>query len=223
MAGAFVFDRLVGFAGGFHHGFRFGNGGVHAVVVAAVEAIDRAFDFGDVFGVFRTGAIEDEGGFQFRTVDGEAEGLRTAPAKTGHGEFAVGGGKFFGVIGHGIEIGGDLVGVQFVNPLGGVIYAGVGVGVAAVWAGAGQEIGRDGDVTGGGKFIGGTAGPIGQAFVFMDDDDGGGGIFDFGIDDEAMDDAGAVFDVGPFAVARGFVEFGLGPVLGIGGEAEGEQ
>src|SRR5262249_15627885 len=56
--------------------------------------------------------------------------------------------------------------------------------------------------------------PIGQTKDFMDHDHGRGFLFHFGIDDEAIHLAVVIFDLDPFAVASGFFELLLGPVLG---------
>ena len=91
---------------------------------------------------------------------------------------------------------------------------------AAIGRHAGKQIGSDGDVTGGGDFVGEFLGPIAQAKNFVDDQDDGLFVFRLGIDDESFDGAAVMLDGDPLAVARGFFELGLGPVLRAGCSGE---
>ena len=51
----------------------------------------------------------------------------------------------------------------------------------------------------------------------MDEDDDGGLGFDFGIDDEGLDSAIAVFEGDVFVMTRRGIEAGFGPVLRLDG------
>src|SRR5271156_3014719 len=117
VAGAIVGDGVVGFAGGFHGGDSVGNGGADARVIAGVKTVDEGFDAGQVGGGGRR-AVENESGEKIGTVGGEAESLSAAPAETGDVKFAARGRKLQAVIGGGVEIGGDLVGIQFADGFG---------------------------------------------------------------------------------------------------------
>jgi hypothetical protein len=77
----------------------------------------------------------------------------------------------------------------------------------------GQQVGRDDDVAGLGQLIGHAARPIGQAKYFVNENDRGRLVFDFGIGNEAIDLAIAVLDFHPLQVARGFIETRPGPIL----------
>jgi hypothetical protein len=75
-------------------------------------------------------------------------------------------------------------------------------GAAAVGAHAGQQIGRDGDVTGGGELVSDFLRPIGEAEDLVDDEDDGCFAFDFGIGDERFDRATVVFGGDELTMAR---------------------
>lgn len=219
VAGALVGDRLVLLAGGLHGLGGGGDGGVDAHVVAGVEAVDGRGDGGDVG---RRGAVEDEGGAEVVARGGEGEGLAAAPAEAGDEELAVGGGDFFAVVGGGVEVGGDLVGGKAGDGFGDGIL-GHGVGAAAVGADAGEEVGRDDDEALCGELVGHLFGPVAEAEDFVDHDDDGRFGADLGIDDEGLHGAVAMFEGDVLAVARGFFEHRLGPVLrekGSGGGGE---
>jgi len=76
----------------------------------------------------------------------------------------------------------------------------------------------DGDEACFGQVISDATRPVGQAENLMDDHDGSRLALHFGISDEAIYFPVAMLDFHPFAVARGFFESGLGPVLGGSGE-----
>ena len=59
----------------------------------------------------------------------------------------------------------------------------------------------------------------------MDQDDDGGFLLDFGVDDEGLERAVAVSEGDVLVVSRGGIEAGFGPVLrvGRGGEQRGEE
>src|SRR5712691_10600524 len=101
VTGSVVSDWLVGLAGFFHQLSRFGNGRVDARVVAAIKTIDRRVNAGDVFFLVRTGAVEDEGGFDVFVVGGKAERLAASPTKAPDRKFAVASRQLRDVIGHG--------------------------------------------------------------------------------------------------------------------------
>src|SRR5215510_1345519 len=109
MPGAFVDDRIELLASFSHQSLSLGDRRVYALVGAAVKAIDRRVDPGDIFFFIRSLAIEDEGRDQVGTRCGKAKGLRAAVAEASDRDIAVGGGQFGDVVGHGVQVGGDLV------------------------------------------------------------------------------------------------------------------
>jgi len=156
-------------------------------------------------------------------MSGEGEGFSAAPAETDDGDFAIGGGDFFAVVGGGVEVRGDDGGVEAGDGFGGGVHAGEGIGAAVVGAETAEEIGGDDDEALAGEFVGHLLGPVAEAEDFVDEDDDGGFGFDFGIDDEGLDGAVAVLQGDVLVVARRGVEAGLGPVLrldGSGGEGK---
>ena len=88
---------------------------------------------------------------------------------------------------------------------------------------AGEQVGRDDDVAHGGDVVGHGARPVGEAEDFVDEQDDGRFVADFGIDNEGVDGAAAVVDFDPFLMARRFVEDGFGPVLCGGGRGDGAK
>ena len=216
MAGAVVDVGGVFLAGGFHFLFGGFGGGGDAVVVAAVEGGDGGVDVFE-FAVVGRGAVEDGGGVEGGLGDGVVEGHAAAPAETDGDGFAVGGGLLEGVVAGGVEIGDDDVGFHAADGAGDIGAGGEGFGAAAVGAFAGEEVGCDGDEAVGGELVGDGAGPVGEAEDFVDDEDDGGLVFSFGVDDVGFEGgfgAGDV-DVDEFAVARGGIAAGLG--VGFGG------
>jgi hypothetical protein len=87
-----------------------GNGSGDPRIVAGVKTIDRTGNAGQVLLGFRGCAVEDEGCLQTLIVCSKAEGLTAAPAKAGHRQVAVAGRQLSYVIGHGIQVGGNLLG-----------------------------------------------------------------------------------------------------------------
>ena len=73
----------------------------------------------------------------------------------------------------GVEVGGDLVGVEAGDGFGDGVLAREGVGAAAVGAGAGEEVGCDDDEACGGEVVGHRFGPVGEAEDLVDEDDDG--------------------------------------------------
>jgi hypothetical protein len=221
MACSVVGDGLVFFACGLHGFGGGGDGGSDAGVVAGVEAVDGSGDGGDVRGA---GAVEDEGGREVFAMGGEGEGFSSAPAEACDGDLSVGGGDFFGVIGGGVEVGGDDCGVKTGDGFGGGVHAGEGIGGAVVGAEAGEEVGSDDDEALRGEFVGHLLGPVAEAEDLMDEEDDGGFGLDFGVDDEGLDGAAAVLEVDVLGVAGRGVKAGLGPVLGVEGSGrEGKE
>ena len=211
VAGAIVGDGLVGFVESLHVDDGLGNRCADALVIAGVEAEYRRVDAGHGVFVGRR-AIENERCRKIGTIGGEAEGLATSPAKADDEELAVGGRELFAVVGGGVEVSGDLVGIEFVNGLHDVVGRNA-VGAATVGSHAGEKIGSDGDIACGGDLIGEVFDPVGHAEDFVDDEDDGSFVFGFGVDDEGFYGAAIVLDGDPFAMARRFIEFGDGPVL----------
>src|SRR5262245_25308817 len=106
---AFVDDGVELFAGFFHQRVSPWDRRVDALVGAAVESVDGSVDPGDVFFFIRPGAVEDEGRDQVWACRGEAKGLPAAVGEARDRDIAVGGGQFGDVIGHRVQVGGDLV------------------------------------------------------------------------------------------------------------------
>src|SRR5258708_2418573 len=127
VSGALISYGLILFASLLHGINGVGDGGVDAGIVAGVETIDRGLDVAELL---RWSAVEDKGCAQVGAVGGEAEGLASAPAKTGDGDFAVGCGQLFGVIGHRVQIGGDDVLVKLGVGFAGGVHAGKVAGLA---------------------------------------------------------------------------------------------
>ena len=109
VTGAVVGHRLVFLAGGLHGGDGAGNGGSDAGVVAGVETVHGSGDGGDVCGA---GTVKDEGRGEIVAVSGEGEGFAAPPAEADDREGAVGGGQMLAVVGRGVEIGVDGVGIE---------------------------------------------------------------------------------------------------------------
>ena len=214
VASSVVGDGFEFFACGFHGLGSGREGGADAGVVAGVEAVDGGGDGGDVRG---SGAVEDEGGGEVFAVRGEGEGFSATPAETDGGDRSVTGGDFFSVVGGGVEVGGDDGGIEARDGFGGGVHAGEGVGVAVVWAEAGEEIGRDDDEALAGELVSHLFSPVAEAEDFMDENDDGSFGFDFGIDDEGLNGATAVLEVDVLMVAGRGVEAGFGPVLRVNG------
>ena len=179
VAGAVVDPELVFLVELLHPLVDIGDVAGDAIVFAAVEAVDRAGDFGERVVILRRRAVEDAGGRDVGIVAGVGKGLAAAPTEAADGDRLVAAGECAGVGDDGVQVGGDLILLQLVDALGGGIFGGIGVGVAAAGAGAAQQIGRDGDVAGFGELVGDAADPIGKPFVLMDEDDGGGGVAEF--------------------------------------------
>ena len=91
---------------------------------------------------------------------------------------------------------------------------------AAAGSHAGEQIGSDGNVTGRGDFVSEFLGPVAETKNFVNDQYDGFFIFGFGIDDKGFYGAVSVLDGSPVAVARGFFELRLGPVLRVGSGGE---
>lgn len=223
VACALVGDGLVFFAGCLHgcNGGR--NGGTDTGVVASVEAIDGGGDRGDIG---RSGAVEDEGRGEVFAVGREGEGLTTSPAETCDCDLSVGGGDGLGVVGCGVQVGVNDVGVETGDGFRRGVHAGEGVGAATVGAEAGEEIRGDDDEALGGQFVGHLFGPVTESEDFVDKDDDRGFVFDLGIDDEGLDGAVAVFKRDVFVVAWGGFEAILRPVLCMqwrGGEGQEQR
>ena len=166
-------------------------------------------------------AVEDEGGGEVFAMSGEGEGFAAAPAEANGGDLSVAGGNLLGVVGGGVEVGGDDGGVEAGDGFDGGVHAGEGVGAAAVGAEAGEEVGGDDDEALSGELVGHLLGPVAEAEDLVDEDDDGGFGLDLGVDDEGLDGAVAVLEGDVLVVAGRGVEAGLGPVLrvqGSGGE-----
>ncbi len=220
VSGSVIGDGFEALACGFHGFDSGGESGADAGVVPGVEAEDGCGDGRDVR---RAGAVEDEGCGEVAAVSGEGEGFAAAPAEANGGDLAVAGGDLFGEVGYGVEVRGDGVGVEARDGFRDGVHAREGVGATTVGAEAGEEIGRDDDEAGRGQVVGHRFGPVGEAEDLVDEDDDGGLLLDFGVDDEGLDGAVAVFDGDIFAMAgRGF-EAGLGPVLCTSGEREEQE
>src|SRR5207244_12766043 len=117
------------------------------------------------------------------------------------------------VVGGGVGIGGDDCGVEAGDGFGGGVDAGEGVGVAAVGAEAGEEIGSDDDEALSGEFVGHLLGPVAEAEDLVDEDDDGGFGFDLGVDDEGLVGAAAVREGDVVVVAGRGVAEGVGAVV----------
>ena len=162
--------------------------------------------------VGRRRAVKNKSGGKICAICGEAESLRAAPAESGDEQFAVCGGELQGVVGGGVEIGGDLIGIEFADGFGGRVTGKIFC-AAAAGSHAAEQVWRDGDVAGGGNFVGELLRPVAEAENFVDDEDDGALVFRFGVDDERFDAAGIVLHGDPFAVARGLREALLRPGL----------
>jgi len=156
-------------------------------------------------------------------MGGEGEGFASTPAEAYGCDLAVAGGDLFGVVGDGVEIGGDLVRVQAGDGFGDGVLAREGVGAATFGAGAGEEVGCDDDEACGGEVVGHRFGPVGEAEDLVDEYDDGDFAFDLRIDDEGLDGAVAVLDGDVLAVARRGFEACFGPVLSVGGEGKEQE
>jgi len=220
VAGAVVGDWLIFLVSGLHGFGGRGDGCADASVIAGVEAVDGRCDGGDVS---RAGAIEDEGGGEIFAVGCEGEGFPATPAEADGGDLAVACGNLLCVVGYGVEIGIDALGIETGYSFGGGVHAGKFAGAAAVGAEAGEKIGSDDDEALGGELVCHLLGPVAEAEDLMDKNDDGCLLLDLGVDDEGLDGAVAVFDRGVFVVAgRGF-EAGLCPVLCVGDEREEQE
>src|SRR5687768_9366359 len=89
VAGALVDHRLEGLAQLLHRRLGGRQGGVDALVVAAVEAVDGGLDLRQLVAGVLEGAVEDEGGREVGAMGGEAEALPAPPAEAGHGHLPV--------------------------------------------------------------------------------------------------------------------------------------
>ena len=109
MACLVVEDWFKLLSGGLHLLGGFVQGGVDAVVVATVKAVNGALDALENFQIGGGAAVEGETGFQFFAVGGETERLGSTPAETCHSYFAIGGREGCDMFQAGLEIGSDLV------------------------------------------------------------------------------------------------------------------
>ena len=172
---------------------------------------------------WRRRSVEDESGAEVVALRREEEGLASAPAESDDGEFVAGRGELERVVGGGVEIGVDGVGIETGDGFDGCLLVGEGTGAAGVRSEAGEEVGGDDDVAHGGDVVSHAACPVGEAEDLVDEQDDGRLVADFGIDDEGVDGAAAVGDLDPFLVAWGLVEEGFRPVLRGGGRGESER
>src|SRR5437773_7567058 len=98
MSGAVVGHRLVGLPGLLHQLGGFWDGGIDAFVVAAVKAIHRAVDAGDVLFPVRARAVECKPGFDVPVVRRKSKRLSAAPAESAHRHLAVAGPQLSDVV-----------------------------------------------------------------------------------------------------------------------------
>ena len=110
MSGTLIGFWLVCLPELFHHLGCLGNRGRNSCIVAGVKAIDRTRDAGQDLLGFRGGAVENEGCLQAFIICSKAEGLTAAPAKASHRQFAVARRQLGYVIGHSVQVGGNLLG-----------------------------------------------------------------------------------------------------------------
>src|SRR5207253_127875 len=101
-------------------------------------------------------------------------------------KFAVGGGKIYGIVADGGEVGGDLFILEAADRLHDVIAIGEGVGAAAIGAHSGNQVGGDGDEAVGGELVGHRAQPVGEAVDLADDDHHGRFFLDLGVHDKRL-------------------------------------
>src|ERR1039457_6036255 len=116
VTGAFIRHRLVGFACLFHIGDGIRNGRADARIKTCVESVYGRFDTAHGVLLGRR-SVEHQGGGNVRAIRREAEGLPTSPAEARHEKLLGGGRQFQAVIGHRVEVGGDLVGIEMTDRL----------------------------------------------------------------------------------------------------------
>ena len=78
-------------------------------------------------------------------MGGEGEGFATTPAEACDSDFSVGGREMFAVVGGGVEISGDDVGVERGYGFDGSVLAGEFSGASTIGAEAGEEVWGDDD------------------------------------------------------------------------------
>src|SRR5208283_5303971 len=109
-------------------------------------------------------------------------------------ELAVGGGQLDRVVGGGVQIGGDGVGVEARNGFDDSLLVGKGGGASPLGSEAGEQVGCDDDVAHGREVVGHRARPIAQAEDLVNQDDHRRLVAHLGIDDESVNGAVAVSD-----------------------------
>src|SRR5947207_13645099 len=120
---------------------------------------------------------------------GKAERLASTPAEPSYRHLAVGRWKLLNVIGGGIEIGSDGIGIEFENSLHNGVTVGKIAALAAIRPEAREQVRGDGNVSGGGQFVRGAAHPVAQAEDFMDQNHGRRFSLGLGINDECVNHA----------------------------------
>lgn len=156
----------------------------------------------------------------------EGEGFGSSPAEASDGELPIGCGQFFTVFGCGIEIGENLSGVESGDGLDAIVLCGERIGASAVLAMSAEHVWRDDDEAFCGDFIGHLFCPVAETEDLVNENDDGGFALCLWIDDKCLHGAIVDLERHVFAMARGGLQSGFGPVLRMStnwGEEEGEK
>ena len=221
VAGAFVGDRLESFSGRFHLLASIGKRRANAGVVARVETVHGRGDARHgLLGGRRP--VEDERGGKIGAMRCKAEALAPAPAEACYEQLAVGGGNLAGIIGHGVEVRGDLVRIKMAHGLNrrtahASLPRGEGAAPAAVRSHARKQVGRHRDVTGFRHLVSQILHPIRHPENLMNDEHHGGLVLCLGVDDEGFHRAPLVLYGDPLTMSRRFLHPRARPVLGQNG------
>ncbi len=147
----------------------------------------------------------------------KAKDLPPPQQKPIDGDFAVGCGKVFAVIGRGVQIGVHAIGIQAGDGFHGCVLTGEFARAAAIGSETGEQVGRNDDEALCGEFVGHFLGPVAKAEDLVNEDDHRSFRFDLGIDDEGLDGAIAVLESHVLVMAGRCIEAGFRPVLRVDG------
>ena len=160
MPRAFVDVGLVSLPELLHLRFGRRDRGIHARVVAAVEAQHRRLDLRQSRSVGR-GSVIDDGGIQPRLRRRVRETFPSSPAESNRGALPLGGGELDRPLPDRIQPGGHLIRRQAADQLDDVVAARGRVGAAASGAVARDQVGRDRDEPFPGELVGDASDPVG--------------------------------------------------------------
>ncbi len=113
-------------------------------------------------------SVEHQRGGDIGAIRSETESLSASPAEAPHEKFSRRSRQLEGVIGHRVEIGHDLIRRQVTDRLHDFVRL-EALGAFAARRHAGEQVGRHGNVSGGGKLIRHFLHPIAHAEYFVDD------------------------------------------------------